>query len=251
MTSGFVGALRAAERPLIMELKRKDPHGNDLFTGRSVPEIVAAYEAAGAPCLSVVTGRWFGGTEDMLAEVASLTDKPLLQKDFITKRAQLDRARELGASAVLLTAALLPASAMRRLVDHALELGLTPFVEVVTEAEAESVPQGGDCVVAVNNKNIKVRERDAGDIERSLTLLPAVLRSGTTCPVSASGIDRPEVGAHLLVNGYTGLLIGTGLLRSGDLGRWVADLDGYLLVARELEERQLQLLSMGLTLATD
>jgi indole-3-glycerol phosphate synthase len=225
MTSDFVASLFAADLPVIMEIKRRDAHGNDLIGRRSIAEIVAAYEAAGAPCISVVTGRWFGGTEDTLQEVAASTDRPLLQKDFVTKRAQLDAARELGVSAVLLTAALLPRSTLTSLVERSLALGLTPFVEVTSEAECAAVPCADACVIAVNNKDIKLREREVADVGRSLALLPSLLRTGTACPVSASGIDRPDVAARLLDEGFAGLLVGTGLLRApGGVAGWVDEL---------------------------
>jgi indole-3-glycerol phosphate synthase len=220
----FVEALLAAERPVVMEVKRKDAHGDDLLGGRTIAGLVADYEAAGAPCLSVVTGRWFGGTEDTLREVAALTDLPLLQKDFLTRRSQLVKARDMGASAVLLTAALLPASALANLVEQALGLGLVPFVEVTSEAEIAAVPAPGDCVIAVNNKDIKVQERDAGDIGRSLALLEPLRRAGTPCPVSASGITDPVVAGRLLDAGFAGLLVGTALLRAGGLQEWMAAL---------------------------
>jgi indole-3-glycerol phosphate synthase len=221
----FVEALLAANRPLIMELKRRDPHGSDLFGDRSITEIVAEYEAAGAPCISVVTGRWFGGTDSMLSEVASLTDLPVLQKDFITRRDQLLKAKDLGASAVLLTAGLLPRSSMPTLIDGSLELGLTPFVEVTSEDEIDALPSAEQCVVAVNNKNIKNKERDPGDLDRSVRLLPALAGSGTACPVSASGITEPDDAARLLAAGFKGLLIGTGLLRTTSLTEWLLALD--------------------------
>jgi indole-3-glycerol phosphate synthase len=225
-TSDFISSLLDADRPVIMEVKRQDAHGRDLLGRRSIAEIVAEYEAAGAPCISVVTGRWFGGTSDTLREVAALTDRPLLQKDFITKHGQLRAARDLGASAVLLTAALLPRSTLGKLIDAALALGLTPFVEVTSESETEAIPWAGRCVVAVNNKDIKVRERDIADVDRSVALLPALARTGTSCPVSASGIDRPEVAARLLDEGFAGLLVGTGLLRApGGVPTWVDELD--------------------------
>ncbi|MFB7849042.1 indole-3-glycerol-phosphate synthase [Streptomyces sp. NPDC056053] len=220
MTSRFVEALLTAERPLIMEVKRRDAHGIDLIAGRTPADIVAAYEAAGAPCISVVTGRWFAGTTELLRDVARLTELPLLQKDFITRRDQIAAAGELGASAVLLTAALLPASSMRTLVETALRTGLTPFVEITDEAELELVPHADECVIAVNNKDITARERDVGDIGRSLDLLPALRAAGTPCPVSASAIDSPEKAARLLAAGYRGLLIGTALLRATDLNAW-------------------------------
>lgn len=225
MTPPFIDALLCADRPVIMELKARTSSGADLFRGRSPAELVAQYEAAGAPCLSVVTGRWFGGTADLLREVTELTCLPVLQKDFLTNTRQLHAARDLGASAVLLTVALLPAAALTKLVDVSLSLGLTPFVEVVSAAEIAAVPRGDECVVAVNNKDISDRERGAAHIERSIQLLSAVLQTGTRCPVSASGIDRADAAAGILDAGYAGLLIGTGLLRAGRLDEWFDDVD--------------------------
>jgi indole-3-glycerol phosphate synthase len=227
VSSTFIESLLGADRPLIMEVKRRDAHGNDLLGGRSIADAVAGFEAAGAPCISVVTGRLFGGTEAMLREVAEITNLPLLQKDFIIRRGQLHTAQRLGASAVLLTAALLPRSSMRNLVTACRSAGLTPFVEVTSEAEIEAVPDADECVIAVNNKDITTGERDAGDVDRSVRLLPALVRSGTRCPVSASGIDHPDVAARLLNEGFAGLLVGTSLLRARHLGAWLDALDSW------------------------
>lgn len=227
MSTPFTDALTTARLPVIMEIKPRHPDGSDLLAGRTVAGLVAEYEAAGAPCISVVTGRWFGGTPDLLREVAELTGRPLLRKDFVTRRDQIEQTRRLGASAVLLTAGLLPRSALRTLVDAALTAGLTPFVEVTSEAEIEAVPHAADCVVAVNNKDIKVRERDPADLGRSLRLLPAAVHSGAGAVVSASGIERPADAATLLDAGFTGLLVGTSLLRSTALSRWLDELDGH------------------------
>jgi indole-3-glycerol phosphate synthase len=221
----FTDALAASARPLIMEVKLRDAAGRELLGARGVAETVERFEAAGAPCLSVVTGRWFGGTEGLLADVAARTSLPLLRKDFVTNRRQLERTRELGASAVLLTAKLLPGGVLARLTDHALELGLTPFVEVADEADAALVTRGPECVVAINNKDITTRERLPPNPTRSRTLLPAVRSTGTRHPVSASGIDTPSTAAHLLDEGFTGLLIGTELLRTPDLTTWCTQLD--------------------------
>ncbi|MEV6688511.1 indole-3-glycerol-phosphate synthase [Streptomyces sp. NPDC051130] len=222
----FLRALLASPTPVVMEVKQRDAHGHDLLGGRTPAQVVSAYESAGAPCVSVVTGRWFGGSNTLLREVAALTPLPLLQKDFITRTEQLRTAAELGASAVLLTAALLPASSLAKLVDRCLLTGLTPFVEITTEAELEAVPHAPECVIAVNNKDIKTRERDAGDLDRSIGLLPAVRATGTACPVSASGIDGPTTAARLLDAGFGGLLVGTSLLRSGSPAQWLDAVSG-------------------------
>ncbi|MFD9905939.1 indole-3-glycerol-phosphate synthase [Streptomyces sp. NPDC059063] len=225
MGSSFIDALTGSPRPVIMELKPRSADGEDLFRGRSPAQIVARYEAAGAPCLSVVTGRWFGGDADLLAEVAGRSELPVLQKDFVTKEGQLRAARKLGASAVLLTAALLPRAALARLAERALALGLTPFIEVASPAEIEALPSCEGCVVAVNNKDIRARERGTADLGRSRRLLPAVRRTRSPCPVSASGIDDPRVAATLLSSGYAGLLVGTRLLRADGLESWCEELD--------------------------
>ena len=227
MPSRFVDALLAARLPVIMEVKRQDGNGVALMGERTIPEIVAEYVAAGAPCISVVTGRWFGGENEMLRETAGLTDLPLLQKDFITREVQIATAKELGASAILLTAQLLPKSALPKLIELTLGAGLTPFVEVIDEGELGRVTHAEDCVIAVNNKDIRNQERDAGDIDVSRAMLEAVLASGTSCPVSASAITDPRVGAELISAGFKGLLIGTGLLHSGSVARWVEEFDEH------------------------
>lgn len=227
MTMSFVEALRSAPTPIITEVKLTDGTGADLLGARTVREVVDAYHDAGARCMSVVTGRWFGGNIKLLHEVAALTDLPVLQKDFLTRESQLRQARELGVSAVLLTAKLLPAAVLGHLIEHALRMGLTPFVEVCDEQEIDAVIHGPDCVVAVNNKNIRDRERDRGDLERSLQMLAAVAGSGTPCPVSASGIHQPEAAAQLVNSGYAGLLIGTALLRASSPQAWFAEFERH------------------------
>jgi indole-3-glycerol phosphate synthase len=80
MASTFISELLSAHLPVIMELKKRDGHGEDLFRQRLLPEIVSGYDPAGAPCLSVVTGRWFGGSDEMLRDVARLLHLPILAK---------------------------------------------------------------------------------------------------------------------------------------------------------------------------
>ena len=210
-----------------MEVKRQDANGVQLMGERTIPELVAEYTAAGAPCISVVTGRWFGGDDQMLRDVVELTDLPLLKKDFITRERQIEAAKEMGASAILLTAQILPKVALPKLIETTLGHGLTPFVEVVDEDELGRVIHAEECVVAINNKDIRNQERDAGDIDVSRAMLEPALRTGTPCPVSASAITDPKVGAELIAAGFKGLLIGTGLLRSGSVQSWVDEFEQH------------------------
>lgn len=227
MSSTFISELLSSHLPVIMEIKKRDSHGEDLFQVRSLPEIVSEYHRAGAPCLSVVTGHWFGGTDQILRDVARLTSLPILKKDFITTESQIVQAKDMGASAVLLTARILPRSVFQRLIKTTLRHGLTPFVEAVSEPELEAVVHGEDCVVAINNKDIHRRERGHADINRSLSLCEPALLTGTRCPVSASGIDVPQVAARLITAGFRGVLIGTGLLLAKSAQEWSRDFDQH------------------------
>ena len=225
--SVFTDALLASPLPVIMEVKRQDGNGVDLMGERTIPEIVSEYTAAGAPCISVVTGRWFGGDDQMLADVVELTDLPILKKDFITRESQIVRAKKMGASAILLTARILPKSSFQTLIETILRHDLTPFVEVADHDELDSVTHAEDCIVAINNKDIRNQERGRGDIDLSRSLLEATLETGTPCPVSASAITDPKVAAELVNAGFKGLLIGTGLLLSGSVQNWVDEFEQH------------------------
>jgi indole-3-glycerol phosphate synthase len=221
MSSRFIDALLSSPLPVIMEVKRSDADGVQLMGERTVAEIVAEYTDVGAPCISVVTGRWFGGNDDMLREAAAVTSLPILKKDFITREKQVIEAKELGASAALLTARIMPKSAFQKMIEVILGHGLTPFVEVADHDEIESVVHADECIVAVNNKDIRTQEREPGDIDQSRALLEATIATGTPCPVSASAITDPEVAAELVAAGFKGLLIGTGLLQAPSVRGWV------------------------------
>ncbi|MCZ0206108.1 indole-3-glycerol-phosphate synthase [Streptomyces sp. UMAF16] len=221
----FLSTLLGAERPLIMEVKARDAQGGNLLRGRAPGDLAAAYERSGAPCVSVVTGRWFGGSAAMLTEVTTRVRVPVLLKDFVTRRDQIAAAASAGASAVLLTAALLPPESLHGLARECQEYGLTPFVEITRAEEAVGLPDPHRCVIAVNNKNIAARERDAGDLDRSRALLPAVRAAGTLCPVSAGAVSGPEVAAGLLAEGYAALLVGTALLRAPSVEAWLREFD--------------------------
>jgi indole-3-glycerol phosphate synthase len=227
MPSAFIDALLGGRLPIIMEVKRQDADGKELMGERSIPQIVSEYTAVGAPCISVVTGRWFGGNDDMLREVSGLTDLPLLKKDFITREKQLAAAKEMGASAILLTARIMPKKPFQHLIELALEHGLTPFVEIADHDEVERVVHAEDCIVAVNNKDIRTQEREPGDIDSSRSLLDAVIQTGTPAPVSASAITDPRVAAELVAQGFKGLLIGTGLLQADSVRVWVEEFERH------------------------
>ena len=215
----FVEALKAPGRvPVIAELKLCDASGKALTAGRSVQDIVTAYLAGNAACLSVVTGKWFGGTADLLSQVGGVSDgRPILRKDFIASRSALEESRALGASAALLTVRLLRPGKTADLTETALSLGLTPFVEIGSQAEAAEVPPGMPGVLAINNADIATRERTGDGPSRSFALFHAARARRPAALVSASRISDEATASALLRFGFDGLLMCTALMNSDNL----------------------------------
>lgn len=203
--------------PVIAEIKAYTAAAGDLLRRRRVEDIVQQYEQAGMACVSVVTGQWFGGSPVFLERVAAATSLPVLRKDFIASRSAIQRSRELGASAVLLTRRIVNAGVLKKLVDRALSLGLTPFVEVGSAREMEGLRLDCEAVLAINNRDISTKETDLGDITTSLSLLDAARATGAGAVVSASAIATADEAKRLLNAGFDGLLIGTAFLRAPNL----------------------------------
>lgn len=221
MTARFLESLRGSRTrgamPLIAEIKARSPGAGELLGQRTVEEVARRYEAAGAACLSVVTGRWYGGEVGMLVRAARVVSLPILRKDFIVSRPAVSASKDLGASAVLLTRRLLRPRELVSLCEYTLSVGLTPFVEVADAGEIHGLRLSDGVVIAVNNRDIRVKETDDGGVEKSLGLLDAAKASGAGAVVSASGIRSAAEAGQLLAAGFDGVLVGTFLLRSNDL----------------------------------
>ena len=217
----FLGRLLAGAAdgsiPVIGEIKAYTPNNGDLLRDRSVEEIAEAYENAGLACLSVVTGHWFKGMPEMLTRVAKATHLPVLRKDFIVSKPAIERSKEMGASAVLLTKQLVSDGLLEKLSKHALLLGLTPFIEVGSGEEIETLRVDSQAVLAICNRDITVKETDSGGIDKSLALLKAAKTAGAGAIVSASAIGSAAEAKHLIETGFDGLLIGTAFLRAPKL----------------------------------
>lgn len=212
MSVPFKTIFEEASVPLIAEIKPFSPESGDLLKGRQIGDIAKAYADAGAIAVSITTGRWHKGRLDMVAEAAA-SDLPILRKDFVTTRRDLEESRQAGASAVLLTCRILRIADLTTLAGRALDVGLTPFIEAADEHEIlalDAAPEGS--VIAVNNRDISLRETDKGGVDVSLSLFQAV-RTVTNGPVvSASGLRNPAAARTAIDCGYDAVLIGTALL---------------------------------------
>jgi indole-3-glycerol phosphate synthase len=202
----FAGALLKPGLSVISEIKRASPSVG--FIGDVDPAGWGArYEAEGASCLSVLTepDRFKGSLEDLDA-ARGATALPVIRKDFTVDEAQILEAGT-RADAVLLIAALFEAGALARYVSLAVEIGLTPLVEIHDEAEADLALESGARVIGVNNRDLRDFTVDLATTER---LAPRL--AGATL-VAESGVRGVEDGRRLRDAGADAVLVGEAAMR--------------------------------------
>jgi indole-3-glycerol phosphate synthase len=218
----FAALAQAGPIRLIAEVKKASPSQGVIRADFNPVEIARTYERHGAACISVLTDEsYFQGSLDDLRRVRAAVGLPVLRKDFILDRYQLLEARAAGADAVLLIAECLDDCRLRALHNEALELGLTPLVELYEPANLPRVLEAGATLVGVNNRDLRTFEVDLGH-----TL---VLRSQVPDEcllVGESGIRSRADVERLEAAGIDAMLVGESLMRRPDIGAAVDELLG-------------------------
>jgi indole-3-glycerol phosphate synthase len=202
----FAAALRAPGLSVISEIKRASPSVG--FIGDVDPARWAArYEAEGAACLSVLTepDRFKGSLEDLGAARGSVS-VPVIRKDFTVDEVQILETTT-HADAVLLIAALFDAATLTRFVSLAVEVGLTPLVEIHDEREAELAVESGAKVIGVNNRDLRDFTVDLATFEKLAPRLAGAIL------VAESGVKTPEDGRRLRDAGADAVLVGEAAMR--------------------------------------
>ena len=208
-------ALRALSGPrlsVISEVKRSSPSKGALADIPAPADLARAYATGGASAISVLTERRrFGGSLADLDAVRAAVDLPVLRKDFVVEPYQVYEARAHGADLVLLIVAALGDRQLADLHKLALDLGLTPLVEVHTPDEASRAVDLGARLIGVNNRNLKTLEVDLAMFETIVPLLP-----GDTVKVAESGILLPEHAARVRAAGADAILVGEALVTANN-----------------------------------
>ena len=210
------------EVALIAEVKRRSPGAGPIRPDLDPAELAAAYEAAGASALSVLTDReYFGGSLADLRAARAATRLPVLRKDFLLSGVQLLEARAAGADAVLLIVAVLGDGELRRLRVLAEGLGMAALVEVHDAREMERALSSGATLVGINNRNLR-------DFTTRLATTAEVMGAAGDgiVLVSESGIGSRADVAWLGGRGVDAVLVGTTLLTAPGPGEMARELAG-------------------------
>ena len=215
-----LSALRAPGIAVIAEVKRASPSRGQLAAITDPAELARAYEKGGARVISVLTEeRRFKGSLADFDAVRAAVDIPVLRKDFIVRPYQIHEARAHGADMLLLIVAALDQPALASMLDRTESLGMTALVEVHTEEEADRALQAGAKVIGVNARDLKTLDVDRGCFARIAPGLPSdIIR------IAESGVRGPADLLAYAGAGADAVLVGEGLVTSGDPRSAVADL---------------------------
>ena len=211
---------------LIAELKRASPSKGILAPHLDLFQVADIYTKNGASAISVLTDeKFFTGKLETLRELRfeRKSELPLLRKDFIIDEVQLYESRVNGADAVLLIAAALADDEhFADLHALALELGLTPLVEVHNEAETERALKLKDVkLIGINNRNLATFDVSLETTERIRPMIPSEI-----VVVAESGIFTANDVERLASANVDAILVGEALVTSDDIGAKVRELNG-------------------------
>ncbi len=194
---------------IIAEIKSSSPSAG-FINNIDLNEILPVYTQY-ASAISVLTDeKFFGGSFERLKAVADKTSLPILCKDFIIDKLQIDKAYVCGADMILLIVRILNDEKLEKLYGYAKNLGLDVLMEVHTIEEAERIKKIGPKITGVNS-------RDLDTLTISLKRAKKILKSidFSTLKIAESGIKTKEDIAYLKES-CNAFLIGETLIKNSD-----------------------------------
>ena len=204
---------------IIAEVKKASPSMGDINLDVDIVQQAQTYEANGAVMISVLTDEvFFKGHLDYLREISSQVQIPTLNKDFIIDEKQIIRARNAGATVILLIVAALSEERLKELYDYATELGLEVLVETHNLVELEVAHRLGAQIIGVNNRNLTTFEVD---LQTSVDL--AKYFKDDCFYISESAIFTEE-DAKRVAPYFNGILVGTALMQAEDVAQRIKEL---------------------------
>ena len=215
----FYDAINKKGISFICEIKKASPSRGIISENFKYKEIAKQYNQI-ADVISVLTEPTrFLGSKEILSDVKSLVDIPVLRKDFIIYPYQIYEAKAIGADAILLIVAILDEKELKEYLDLAHSIGLGCLVEAHDETEVMTAIKVGAKVIGVNNRNLKDFTIDMNNSIRLRNLAPKDIKF-----VSESGIKTREDIVKLENNDVDAVLIGETLMRSADPIKMIKEL---------------------------
>jgi len=195
---------------VIAEIKKGSPSKGIFKDSFDIKNLVSYYTKNKASCISVLTDQeFFYGSFDVLKQVRSNTNLPILCKDFILDDIQIRLAKYHGANVILLIKRILSNNEFESLLKSARKHNLEVLVEVDSVYEFEKIKNMDFKLCGVNNRNLS---DFSISLDKTKELAPYILDSGKYL-ISESGISTPNQVKELRPHGISGILVGESLIK--------------------------------------
>lgn len=205
----FYQALAKPGLSIIGEFKQASPSMGVLDNKINLTDRIDQYNEAMDAISCLTEENYFHGNVEIFRNIRSMSELPMIRKDFIIDPYQIYEAKVIKADAVLLIAAILNDAEMKSLYELAKSLALDVLVEVHDEDEMQRALNLGADIIGVNNRNLK----DFTIRLETTKRLSAMIPEGQIF-ISESGVTREEDILYLKDCKVSGLLIGRAFMES-------------------------------------
>ena len=225
-TKDFLQTIKTNLHPtLITEIKFSSPSLGKIRTLTDPVKVAKEMIDGGAKALSILTQpNLFNGSPEYFMKVRSAVDVPLLMKDIMIDKVQIDAAERMGADYMLLIQSLFDKGYLKEIdefVDYAHRKGLHVLLEVHTSQELQNALETKADLVGINNRNLDTLEIDLSTTESILKG-----HDKNQLIISESGISTPEDIRYLKKCGADAFLIGSSIMKSNNIEGEVKKLVG-------------------------
>ncbi|ABX12810.1 indole-3-glycerol phosphate synthase TrpC [Nitrosopumilus maritimus] len=209
--------------PLLTEVKFSSPSLGKIRTITDPVSIASQMIAGGSKALSVLTQpHLFNGSPEYFMKVRQAVDVPMLMKDIMIDKVQIDAAKNIGADFMLVIQSLFDQNFLKEIdefIAYGHKQGLQILLEVHTKQEFENALKTEADLIGINNRNLDTLEIDLKTTE---TILSGIDKSRPI--LSESGIDTPEDIQYLKKCGADAFLIGSSIMKSDNIEEQVKKL---------------------------
>ena len=197
---------------IIGEIKKASPSAGIIVKDYNPVDIAKTYNDNNVTCLSVLTEEeFFLGNLIHITKIKQNVKLPILCKDFFVDKFQIKLAKSYGADAILIILAGTSDELAKTLYDEAIKFNMSVIIEVHTIEEARKALKFKDCLIGINNRNLRTLKTELNTTFDIYNILEN--HSGPL--ISESGIKTKE--ELLEINKKTKIktfLIGESLLKN-------------------------------------
>ena len=220
----FIDIINTNSHPtLLTEVKFSSPSLGKIRTISDPLKIAKQMIDGGSRALSVLTQpHLFNGSPEFFMSIRREVKVPMLMKDIVVDKIQIEAGRKIGADFMLLIQSLFDKKFLDDIdefVEFGHKNGLKVLLEVHTLEEFNNALKTNADLIGINNRNLDTLEID-------LTTTEKILKNfDSSRPIiSESGIESPDHIKFLKESGASAFLIGSSIMKSQNIEEHVKKL---------------------------